>query len=68
VSTLNFKSIHNNNNIEMLNKIQKEALVVMLLLQDKTIREIAKEAHMSFSEIGAIKRRIEEPYNERIKN
>ena len=38
----------------MLNKKQKEELIVKLLEEDKTYKEISKEAHASFSEISRI--------------
>ena len=36
----------------VLNKFEKEKLVLELHLQGKTIRDIAKEVHMSFNDIG----------------
>jgi hypothetical protein len=38
-----------------LNKFEKENRVMELHLQGKTIREIAKEVHMSFRDISIIK-------------
>ncbi len=38
----------------MLARKEKQNLVIKLYKQDKTVREIAKEAHMSFSDIGTI--------------
>jgi len=43
--------------IWMLNKFEKEELVIKLLNEGKTIRQIAAEAHISFSDIGAIARK-----------
>jgi hypothetical protein len=37
-----------------LNKYEKEKRVIELHLADKTIREIAKEVHMSFTPISKI--------------
>ncbi len=42
----------------MLNRKQKEELVIKMLKEEYYLREIAKAAHMSFSDIGEIKRRI----------
>ena len=42
----------------MLSSNEKEALVIDLLKEGYSIREIAKEVHMSFSDIGEIKRRV----------
>ena len=38
----------------LLNKFEKEKRVIQLYLQDKTIRDIAKEVHMSFRDISKI--------------
>jgi DNA repair exonuclease SbcCD ATPase subunit len=42
----------------MLTRDQKEAIVIEMLNAKKPIRDIAKEIHMSFSDIGGIKRRV----------
>jgi hypothetical protein len=42
----------------LLNKKEKEDLVVKLYHENKTIRQIAEIVHMSFSDTGAIIRRI----------
>ena len=44
----------------MLNRRDKEQLVIKLHKEGKTIREIASAAHLSFTDIGAIIRRIED--------
>ena len=49
--------------ILLLNKFEKEKRVIELYLQDKTIREIAKEVHMSFRDISNIIKR----YNRKIR-
>ena len=41
----------------MLTGRQKQQLVISLYKQGKTIREIAKQVHMSFSDIGAVIKR-----------
>ena len=43
----------------ILNKKQKEELVVKLHQENKTIRQIAEIVHMSFKDIGVIIRRID---------
>ena len=43
----------------ILNKKEKEELVVKLHQENKTIRQIAEIAHMSFKDIGTIIRRID---------
>ena len=43
----------------VLNKKEKEELVVKLHQEGKTIREIAKQVHMSFKDIGVIIRQID---------
>jgi len=43
----------------VLNRREKEQLVIELYRQGKTIREIAAAAHLSFSDIGSIVRRID---------
>jgi len=42
----------------LLTNEQKEAIVIEMLKAKRPIREIAKEAQKSFSDIGEIKRRI----------
>ncbi len=42
----------------VLNKQEKEHLVVKLYHEGKSIREIAQQAHLSFGTIGKIVRRI----------
>jgi hypothetical protein len=42
----------------ILNKQEKEKLVIMLHKEGKTIRQIAHEAHISFTDIGKIIRKI----------
>ena len=44
--------------VAMLNKKEKEELVVRLYRDDKTIRQIAETVHMSFNDIGKIIKRI----------
>jgi hypothetical protein len=41
----------------ILNKTEKEQRVIELYQQGKTIREIAQDVHMSFADIGSIKRK-----------
>ena len=41
----------------MLNKFEKQGLVMKLLNEGKTIRQIAAEAHISFKDIGTITRK-----------
>ena len=43
----------------MLNRRDKEQLVIKLHQEGKTIREIASSAHMSFGDIGKIINRID---------
>jgi hypothetical protein len=43
----------------VLNRREKEQLVIKLHQQGKTIREIASVAHLSFGDIGSIIRRID---------
>jgi hypothetical protein len=45
-------------NIVLLTSEQKEAIVIQMLKEGYSIREIAKEAQKSFSDIGEIKRRV----------
>jgi DNA invertase Pin-like site-specific DNA recombinase len=40
--------------MQVLNKYEKEQLVIRLHQEGKTIREIASAAHMSFSDISKI--------------
>jgi hypothetical protein len=42
----------------MLSRTEKEQRVIELYQQGKTIREIAHEVHMSFADIGFIKRKV----------
>jgi hypothetical protein len=42
----------------ILNKKEKEDMVIKLLYEDLTFKEIAKRSHMSFSDISKIKRKI----------
>lgn len=44
--------------VAMLNKKEKEELVIKLYREDKTICQIAETVHMSFSDIGTIIKRI----------
>jgi hypothetical protein len=48
----------------ILNKKEKEELVVKLHQENKTIRQIAEKVHMSFKDIGAIIKRIDGRDNE----
>jgi hypothetical protein len=48
----------------VLNKKEKEELVVKLHQEDKTIRQIAEIVHMSFKDIGKIIRRIDGRVND----
>ncbi len=43
----------------MLNRNQKEELIVKLLEENKTYKEISKEAHASFSEISNINKKLQ---------
>ena len=43
----------------ILNKKEKEELVVKLHQENKTVRQIAEKVHMSFKDIGVIIRRID---------
>jgi lipopolysaccharide biosynthesis protein len=45
--------------MQVLNKYDKEQLVIELHSQGKTIREIASAAHLSFTDIGKIIRKID---------
>jgi hypothetical protein len=45
--------------MQILNKYEKEQLVIKLHQDGKTIRDIASTAHMSFSDIGKIIKRID---------
>ena len=45
--------------VALLNKKEKEELIVKLYHEDKTIRQIAEIVHTSFKEIGAIIRRLD---------
>ena len=50
--------------MQVLNKYDKEELVIKMHQEGKTIREIAHAAHMSFGDIGRIIRKIEGPAND----
>jgi transposase len=52
----------------LLNKKEKEELVVKLYLDGKPIRDIAQQAHLSFGTIGKIIRRINGVENNEIKS
>jgi hypothetical protein len=43
-----------------LNREEKRQLVLQLYKEGKTMREIAKEAHMSFGDIGSITKKLNE--------
>jgi hypothetical protein len=45
--------------LQVLNRRDKEQLVIKLHQEGKTIREIASAAHLSFTDIGSIIRRID---------
>jgi hypothetical protein len=45
--------------LQVLNRQDKQHLVIELYRQGKTIREIASVAHLSFSDIGSIIRKID---------
>ncbi len=45
--------------MQVLNKAEKEKLVIRLHQEGKTIRDIAQQIHMSFKDIGTIIRRID---------
>jgi len=45
--------------VQVLNNNEKEQLVIKLHQDGKTIRDIASIAHMSFSDIGKIIKRID---------
>ena len=50
----------------ILNKQEKEKLVIRLYKDGKTIRQIAQEAHLSFTDIGKIIRKINGLKDERL--
>ena len=50
----------------ILNKQEKEKLVIRLHKEGKTIRQIAQEAHLSFTDIGKIIRKINGLKDERL--
>jgi hypothetical protein len=50
--------------MQVLNKFDKEALVIQMHKEGKTIRQIAAAAHVSFSDIGKIIRKIDGPTND----
>lgn len=45
--------------MQVLNRYDKEKLVIKLHQEGKTIRQIAEAAHLSFGDIGKIIRRID---------
>ena len=45
--------------MQVLNKYDKEQLVIEMHQEEKTVRDIASTAHMSFGDIGKIIKRIE---------
>ena len=45
--------------MQVLNRWDKEQLVIKLHQEGKTIREVAQQVHMSFKDIGTIIRRID---------
>jgi cytidylate kinase len=45
--------------LQVLNRQDKQHLVIELYRQGKTIRQIAAAAHLSFTDIGAIIRKID---------
>jgi hypothetical protein len=50
--------------MQVLNKYEKEELVIKMHQDGKTIREIASAAHMSFGDIAKVIRRIDGPAND----
>jgi hypothetical protein len=50
--------------MQVLNKYEKEELVIKMHKDGKTIREIAAAVHMSFGDIGKIIRGIDGPTND----
>ena len=42
----------------MLNKFEKEELVIKLLNEGKTLKRIAAEVHISFKDIGKVSRKL----------
>ncbi len=50
----------------VLDKKEKEQLVIKLYQEDKPIREIAQQAHLSFGTIGKIIRRINGEENNKV--
>jgi len=50
--------------VQVLNKFEKEELVIKMHQDGKTIREIASAAHMSFGDIAKVIRRIGGPTND----
>ena len=53
-----FISIFYINTIVLLTREQKEAIVIKMFKEGYSTRELSKEVHMSFSDIGEIKRRV----------
>ena len=52
----------------ILNKQEKEQLVIKLHQEDKTIRQIASVAHLSFFDIGSIIRKIDGQDNDSVES
>jgi len=50
--------------VQVLNKFEKEELVIKMHQDGKTIREIASAVHMSFGDIAKVIRRIDGPTND----
>jgi hypothetical protein len=50
--------------MQVLNRFDKEALVIKMHKEGKTMREIAAAAHVSFGDIGKIIRRVDGPTND----
>jgi hypothetical protein len=48
----------------MLNRKEKEELIIKLLEEDKTYKEISKEAHASFSEISKVNKELQGDFDE----
>jgi hypothetical protein len=45
--------------MQVLNKYEKEQLVIKMHMEGKTVRDIASSAHMSFSDIKRIIRKVD---------
>jgi hypothetical protein len=52
----------------ILDKQEKEQLVIKLHQEGKTIRQIASVAHLSFSDIGSIIRKIDGQDNDSVES